>query len=392
MLEVSPPAAYIAGMSTRSFRLLAVMLGAVACNRGSVPPAPTVHNESPSSPAAVTFADIPKFDVHTHLGPDAIGPALAIFEKNGIAGAVNLSGGPYPSVLAQQLGAAKAAGGRILVFANLDFKDVLAPGWVDGQVAWLRQAHQMGARGLKLFKTFGLQIRDPKGARLHVDDPRLDPIFEEVGKLGMPVAIHVGDPKAFFDPITPTNERYEELSLNPGWSFADRSFYPTWEELQSEWERLVARHPHTTFIGVHFGNDPEDPAHVAAMLDRYPNLVVDTAARVGEIGRYPADKLREIFIAHHDRILFGTDMGIGGNHLTLGAPEMYPETPATTARFFDAHWRFFETGETGLDHPSPIQGHWKVNGLGLPREVLEDIYHRNAERLFGLPPMQPIKK
>jgi predicted TIM-barrel fold metal-dependent hydrolase len=361
------------------------VVGAVSCSRSKVAEAP------PATPTTPAFAPIPKFDVHTHLGPDGIGRALSIFEQNGIAGAVNLSGGSNAPTLSRQLAAAGQAQGRILVFANLDFGNVLAPGWVEGEVTWLQQAHGMGARGLKIFKTFGLEIRDPSGARLHVDDPRLDPIFEEVGKLGMPVAIHVGDPKAFFDPVTRSNERYEELSLNPSWSFADRSVYPTFEELQGEFERLVARHPHTTFIGVHFGNDPEDPAHVAALLDRYPNLVIDTAARVGEIGRYPADKLREIFITHRTRILFGTDIGISGHYLTLGAPEPYPETPETTARFYDAHWRFFETREKGLAHPTPIQGHWTVDGIGLPRDVLEDLYHRNAERLFGLPPMQPIK-
>jgi predicted TIM-barrel fold metal-dependent hydrolase len=371
----------------RGLGWLAVAFALAACSRAKAP-----VEAAASKPAPASFAPIPKFDVHTHLGPDAIEPVLSIFEENGIAGAVNLSGGPYASVLSRQLAAAKASGGRILVFANIDFQNVLQPGWVDRQVAWMREAHGMGARGLKIFKTFGLEIHDPSGARLHVDDPRLDPIFEEVGKLGMPVAIHVGDPKAFFDEVTPANERYEELALNPAWSFANRDLFPTFEELQGEFERLVARHPHTTFIGVHFGNDPEDPAHVAALLDRYPNLLVDTSARVGEIGRYPADKLREIFIQHHDRILFGTDMGLGGGRLTLGAPEPYPETRETTARFYDAHWRFFETRETGLAHPSPIQGHWTVNGIGLPREVLEDLYHRNAERLFGLPPMQPIKR
>lgn len=361
-------------------RLLLAALLAAACSRSRAPEA---------SAASAGFSPIPKFDVHTHLSPDGIERALGIFAQNGIAGAVNLSGGPNAEALSQQLAAAREADGRILVFANLDFQRALSPGWVEGQVAWLGQAKAMGARGLKIFKSFGLQILDPAGARIHVDDPRLDPVFEEAGRLGLPVAIHVGDPKAFFDPVTPANERYEELSLNPGWSFADRSRFPTFEELQGEWERLLARHPHTTFIGVHFGNDPEDPARVAALLDRYQNLLVDTSARVGEIGRTPADKLRAIFIAHHDRILFGTDMGISAYQLTLGCPEPYPETPETTRRFFDAHWRFFETREKGLPHPSPIQGHWTVDGLGLPREVLEDLYHRNAERLFGLNPVRP---
>jgi predicted TIM-barrel fold metal-dependent hydrolase len=344
---------------------------------------------APGRPNPPSASAIPKVDVHVHIGADGMARALSVLIPNGIAAAVNLSGGDDAARLTHQLGAAEMAKGRVLVFANLNFQGALRPGWVESQVAWLREAKGLGARGLKIFKTFGLWVRDPEGNRVAVDDPRLDPIFEAAGELGLPVAIHVGDPKAFFEPVTPVNERYQELSLNPDWSFADRRRFPPWETLHAEFERLVARHPHTTFIGVHFGNDPEEPARVAAMMDRSPNLYVDTAARIGEIGRMPADQLRAIFIAHRTRILFGTDIGVSAEDLTLGCPEPYPETPETTSRFFQAHWDFFETDRRGLAHPSPIQGRWTVDGIGLPRDVLEDVYHRNAERLLGLSSLSP---
>jgi hypothetical protein len=35
------------------------------------------------------------------------------------------------------------------------------------------------------------------------------------GSLGIPVAIHISDPIAFFRPIDCFNERYEELSNHP---------------------------------------------------------------------------------------------------------------------------------------------------------------------------------
>lgn len=329
------------------------------------------------------FQPIQKFDVHTHLSPGGLPQAVTLFDANGITRAVNLSGGETPARLREQLLAASRAHDRILVFANLDFRHALEPGWVERQAAWLAEAHRMGARGLKIFKTLGLRIRDPSGALVPVDDHRLDPIFEAAGHLGMPVAIHVGDPKAFFEPLSPRNERIEELSLNPAWSYADRSSFPAWETLFEEFERLVARHPGTRFIGVHFGNDPEEPERVAALLDRCPNLSIDTAARVGEIGRFPAARLRALFIDHRSRILFGTDVGISSDRLTLGAPEPYPETASTARSFYEAHWRFFETAERGLEPPSPIQGAWRVDGLALPKEVLVDLYHGNADRLFG---------
>ncbi len=341
---------------------------------------------SASAPApAESFAAIPKFDVHTHIAPGGMARARKLFAAAGIEAAVNLSGGETPERLAAQIAA--GASGRILTFANLDWDGALRPGWVEAQVAWLRRARALGAAGLKIFKSLGLTIRDPAGALIAIDDPRLDPIFEEAGRLGMPVAIHAGDPKAFFEPVTPANERFAELSLNPSWSFADRSVFPSWEALFGQFSRRIARHPGTTFIGVHFGNDPEEPARVAKLLDGNPNLYVDTAARVGEIGRKPPEALRAIFLAHRRRILFGTDVGVGPRHLTLGAPEPRPATEADAPAFYAAHWRFFETARRGIDHPTPIQGSWKVDGIGLPPDVLEDFYHRNAERLFHLAPL-----
>ncbi len=349
----------------------------VACVAAALVAALPGCRTRPKAPPSIS-----KFDVHTHLAPDGIDHAIRLFDANGIARAVNLSGGHNPRQLAVQLDAASRSGGRVIVFANIDWRHALEPGWVEYEVRWLAQAKGMGARGLKIPKVLGLGVRDPEGKRIAVDDPRLDPIYDAAGRLGFPVAEHVGDPKAFFDPVTPKNERFEELSLNPDWSFADRAFFPDWETLFEEWSRRVARSRDTTFIGVHFGNDPEEPARVAAMLDANPNLYVDTAARVGEIGRFPADKLRAIFVAHRKRILFGTDLGVGDD-LMLGAPEPTPQDDNDARRFYDAHWRFFETGDVNIPHPSPIQGRWTVNAISLPRDVLDDLYHGNAERLFA---------
>ena len=49
-------------------------------------------------------------------------------------------------------------------------------------------------------------------------------------------------------------------------------------------------------------------------------------------------------------------------------------------------WEFFETGHKGFAHPTPIQGNWTIDGVNLPPDVLEKVYHGNAERLLGLPP------
>lgn len=201
----------------------------------------------------------------------------------------------------------------------------------------------------------------------------------------MPVAIHTADPKAFWLPVTPANERYEELSVHPDWALDGRPV-PSWEALLEQFERRVARHPGTTFIGLHFGNAAEEPKRVDAMLERNPNLVVETSARIPELGRTPIAELREIFLRRQDRILFGTDLAAGDRpgELVLGSPGPALPTPAEVTRFWSSTWRFFETRDRAFPHPTPIQGRWTIDGLGLPREVLQKVYRDNAVRVLGL--------
>jgi predicted TIM-barrel fold metal-dependent hydrolase len=334
-------------------------------------------------------SDIPRIDVHTHIEVGALAKAIALLGAHRIVHIVNLSGGsPGGDGLEETLGEAKQVG-HTTVFVNPDFREAKkAPGYGARMAAKIKQAHEMGARGVKISKGLGLGFKDAKGGLLAVDDPGLDPVFEMAGKMGMPIAIHTGDPKAFWKPPTPDNERFDELRVHPGWSFFGAPV--TWEALYAQFERRVARHPRTTFIGVHFGNDPEDPAHVAKMLERHKNLVIDTAARVPEIGRVDANhdpgRMRAFFEKYKTRILFGTDTGVGNadEDLMLGSTGATPPGPADVERFFTSTWRWFETNDKQIPSPTPIQGRWAIDGVGLPRDVLEAVYHGNAEKLLGV--------
>lgn len=327
-----------------------------------------------------------KVDVHTHFGPDGVAHLVEIMDREGIDVAVNLSGGVPGRGLERQLAAAATVPGRIVVFCNLDWRKArTGPGYGRRMAADLEAARKLGAVGLKIPKALGLGYVDASGAIIAVDDPALDPIFVAAGELGMPVAIHVGDPVAFWKPPTPDNERHAELSAHPEWSFYGQGL-PSWEELFAQLERRIARHPKTTFISVHFGNAAEYPERVAALLARYPNLYVDTAARIPEMGRTDAEKMRALLIQHQDRVLFGTDLGVGAapDDLMLGSTGATPPTRADEERFWRATWRYFETRDRGFAHPTPIQGDWTIDGVGLPREVLVKIYGGNAARLLGI--------
>jgi len=358
------------------------------------PPAPrpdaAVAATVPPTPALPPFtaSDVPRIDVHTHIEGGALRRAKELLGRQRIRHLVNLSGGTPDGGLAAIVAEARALG-HTSVFTNPDFRELRrGPGYGARIAEKIARAKTMGAVGVKIAKGLGLGYADAAGKLVPVDDKGLDPLFETAGKLGMPIAIHTGDPQAFWRPPTPDNERYAELGAHPAWSFY--GFPVSWEGLYAQFERRVARHPKTTFIGVHFGNAPEEPERVAKMLEKYKNLVVDTAARIPEIGRvdarHDATRMRALFLRYQDRILFGTDSGVGtgAEDLMWGSTSDTPPTEADYLRFFDSTWRWFETDTKGLPSPTPIQGNWTVDGIALPRAVLEKVYWRNAARLLGL--------
>ena len=87
-------------------------------------------------------------------------------------------------------------------------------------------------------------------------------MWQACARLDLPVSIHSGDPKAFWLPVDKNNERFDELGEHPDWAFGGGK-YPSREEILRQLEQVVASNPQVTFVGVHFGNDPEDVDHVA---------------------------------------------------------------------------------------------------------------------------------
>ncbi|PYU88384.1 MAG: amidohydrolase [Acidobacteria bacterium] len=333
--------------------------------------------------ASMARAQRQVIDAHAHvtLSEAAVRRAVQIMDENGIVKMVDLSGGFGEQLKSKIELYNKIAPGRFAVFTNMDFSKVNDPQFSKKAMADLEEAYRLGARGLKSFKSLGLVHKDQTGHLIRFDDPRFDPVWTKCGELGIPVWFHVGDPAAFFRPPTADNERYAELSVHPEWSFYGGQF-PAREELLTQMVNVVLRHPETTFVGVHFGNNPENYRHVAAVLDRCPNFNIDTAARVGEIGRRDPATLREFFIKYQDRILFGSDTVFSPENMDLGVPVPEKRTNADAREFFERHWKFFETAGRNLEHPSPIQGNWKVNGINLPPQVLRKLYTDNARRLI----------
>lgn len=324
-------------------------------------------------------AKFPVVDVHSHFfirtrhAPEQLEAYVQVMNRNNLAVCVSLDG-TLGDRFDEHMKYLSKYTDRFVVFANIDFQgtgkadqpdtwDVNRPDFARRVARQLAEARQRGAAGLKLFKQFGLEYKNADGSLIAIDDPRFDPIWQACGDLALPVLIHTADPAAFFLSIDERNERWEELHRRPEWSFYGNKF-PKRQDLLAALNRVIERHPRTTFIGAHVANNAEDLQAVGQWLDKYPNLHVEIASRISELGRQPYTA-RAFFLKYQDRILFGTDGPWPEERLRL-------------------YWRFLETYDEYFPYSEkefPPQGLWNICGIGLPDEVLKKVYYENAQRL-----------
>jgi predicted TIM-barrel fold metal-dependent hydrolase len=314
----------------------------------------------------------PVIDIHNHLGtgkkfltPQRVEAYLKELDEAGVVTVVDLDG-MWDEQLTETIAALdKAHPGRFLTFAQINFDGIDNDDWSERETKRLEESFKAGARGLKFHKLLGLRYSYKDGRLVTVDDPKLEPIWETCGKYHKPVLIHVADPAAFFTPLDRFNERWHELNAHSNWLFYGPKF-PKREDILAALHRVIAKHPNTTFINTHFGNNAEDIDAVAKKLDELPNMYVDIDARISELGRAPFSA-RRFFIKYADRVMFGTD------------------TPPRRDAY-RIYYRFLETDDEYFDcrESHHLQGFWNIYGVKLPDDVLEKIYYRNAARLLGI--------
>ncbi|GEO02945.1 hypothetical protein AAE02nite_06090 [Adhaeribacter aerolatus] len=309
-------------------------------------------------------AKYPFIDVHNHQNSNMSKEALAKLVKDmdglNLQTMVNLSGG-YGDNL--KSGVANLKGNyptRFLLFANVDFKNIDDPDFGRKAATQLEQDVKNGAQGLKIFKNLGLTLTDKNGKRIATDDPRLDLIWAKCGQLGIPVLIHTGEPKQFFDPQDKNNERWLELKQYPSRA-RPTDKYPGWEQVMAEQHRMFKKHPKTKFINAHLGWLGGDLTRLGKLMDEMPNMYTEIGAVLAELGRQPR-YAREFFIKYQDRIMFGKDSW---------EPTEY-----------HTYFRVLETKDEYFDYYRKRHAFWKMYGLDLPDEVLRKLYYKNALKVI----------
>lgn len=348
--------------------------------RHIVRPLPRLHRYEPQTTLqlptheidAARFAAI---DAHNHLGrwlhrrgewmaPD-VGLLMSYLGACNIRGIVNLDGRWGSELEANLDRYDRAFPGQIVTFCHLDWDRLRDRDGIAHLLKSLNQSADQGACGIKVWKDLGRKVKDSTGELILPDSDRLAPLWDRAAELKLPVLIHIGDPEAFFRATDRHNERLEELKRHPSSSWR-RQGLPDHERLLAALESTVARHPGTTWIAAHMASCSEDLRRLGTMLADHPNLNVDTAARLGDLGRQPRAASR-LFVDHPDRILFGTDI--------------FPVRPNEIRRYL----RFFETADECFAYSAgavPPAGRWQISALALEDSVLSAVYSANARRLI----------
>lgn len=304
-------------------------------------------------------AKYPFIDVHGHqrnMDEQDLAPVIAAMDTLNMKLMVNLSGGSGERIIKAVDNIKNNYPGRFVVFCNVDFDDAGAEGWLEKTVAQLEEDVKNGARGLKVFKSLGMYNKDVDGKILAVDDPRLDPIWEKCGELGIPVLIHSADPKQFWQPFDKDNERWLELKTHPRRKREATDPAP-WEDIIEAQHNMFRKHPNTKFINAHMGWFANDLGFLGHLLDEIPNMYVGIGAIIAELGRQPRFA-KQFFEKYQDRILFGKDSWV---------PEEFP-----------TYFRVLESADEYFPYHKKYHAFWPMYGLDLSDEVLKKVYYKNA--------------
>ena len=249
---------------------------------------------------------------------------------------------------------------RFGVFLNLDLAKIDKPDFEKNNVMQIENAVSQGVIGLKIYKNLGLTLRDSRNIRVPVDDDRLSHIWETCAKFNIPVLIHSGEPKAFFDPVDKFNERWLHAREKPR-SFRPSDKYPTFDQVMYEQEQLFKKHPTTTFINAHFGWYGNDLGRLSKQLSELTNVYVEFGAVINELGRQPSTA-RKFFEDYQDRILFGKDI--------YKMDEYY------------IYFQVLETDDEYIEYYRKRHGLWRLYGLNLSDQILKKVYYQNALKIF----------
>jgi predicted TIM-barrel fold metal-dependent hydrolase len=329
------------------------------------------------------FADILKIDLHSHVFEDI--PALnAMLRRNNVRTMNVCNNGSDVKNFAAMHRIAIAlfkAHPDLFPFAStFDVTGVNDADYSRKVIAWLDGTFRDGAVAVKIWKEVGLEVKKKDGSFILPDDEVFDPIYAHLAKSRKPLLAHLAEPIDAWLPLDPDSVHYGYYSRNPQWHLYGKPQYPSHAAIIAARDRILEKHPTLTLIGAHLGSLEHDLDAIAQRLDRYPNFHIECAARTRNLVRHPSEKVRALFLKYQDRIMYGVDASWKPFLAATAPTETQRQDHVTRLeqRYRTDFQYFAGTGAMQYDGRP-------TTSLGLPREVLEKFYNRNARRLIAFP-------
>ena len=249
--------------------------------------------------------------------------------------------------------------------------------WADSALACIIRSKENGASGIKLWKNIGTTLRDKDSNFVTIDNPKFDTIFSFLEQHHIPVLGHFGDPKNGWLPVEKMTIRGDSnyFANHPEYHFYNHPEIPHYTAQNVARDHVLDRHPNLIFSGAHLASLEWSVDTLAAWFDKYPAATVDLAGRICYFEQQAIDnhqKVRDFIMKYHDRFIYGTDLGSRKDDTDTEGTKRYCHG------IWLHDWQFFVTADTMTS--SQFQG--KFCGLLLPKEVVEDIYYNNAERVY----------
>jgi len=318
------------------------------------------------------FIKVPKIDAHFHyFTTDKRYLEFASSLNFKLLSVMVESGAPLDFQLAVSDSVHHADSDNLAFFGTFSVDSFGSPGFAEYAIRHIRKCMEQGASGIKVWKNIGMVLLDRDGKYVMIDDPAFEPIFKYLEDNRIPVLGHLGEPKDCWLPydqmIDPSNEKY--YRNNPQYYMYAHPGVPKYEQQVAARDHVLARHPRLEFIGAHMASVEWSLDELAALMDLFPNLKIDLAARMYYLHHHASidrEKVREFMIRYQDRILYATDIAV---HDRMGVD--FKSATENLYRGWLAQWEFLATDSAG-----------ESRGLQLPSEVIDKIYYKNAERYF----------
>ena len=325
------------------------------------------------------FARVEKVDAHVHVyGPAKLLMAEAVRDRFHLL-TIDVDSpehGRVPWQIRDSASLRQRYPGRVAFAGTFSAAGFTQPGWSREAVHQIEAALAEGAVGVKIWKNFGMVVRDSNGRYVMPDDPRLEPIYSTLQREHIVLLGHLAEPLDCWLPYSKMTVKGDAdyYRQHPQYYMYLHPKMPQHDEILAARDRMLAAHPQLRFDAVHLASLEWDVDRIAAFLERFPEANVDMAARISHL-EYQAethpDKVRAFFIRYQDRILYGTDDEYGPSDKDRRAV-------AEIAADWRRDWRFLVTDEE-MHSPDLDRA---FHGVHLPRSVVDKIYRENAVALF----------